>query len=64
MSSWRLCASGQPTTDPFRFAAALQELDLEGDWDPSKHDAQMTALYSEDINEDAEVSKTIMLGND
>lgn len=23
----------------------LQELDLEGDWDPSKHDAQMADLY-------------------
>ena len=53
-----------PLLTPFRFAAALQELDLEGDWDPSKHDAQMATLYSEEINGDAEVSKTIMLGND
>ena len=44
----------------FRFAAALEELDLEGDWDPSKHDAQMAALYTEEISGDAEVSKIII----
>ncbi|GLB37339.1 putative KRI1-like family protein [Lyophyllum shimeji] len=27
---------------------ALQELDLEGDWDPDSHDRQMAALYHED----------------
>jgi protein KRI1 len=26
---------------------ALGELDLEGDWDPEKHDAQMRSLYAE-----------------
>lgn len=26
----------------------LQELDLEGEWDPNKHDAQMAALYDVD----------------
>jgi protein KRI1 len=33
----------------------LQELDLEGDWDPSKHDAQMASLYGfgEEEQEDA-----------
>ncbi|KAG5646850.1 hypothetical protein DXG03_002227 [Asterophora parasitica] len=27
---------------------ALQELDLEGDWDPDAHDQQMTELYGDD----------------
>lgn len=27
---------------------ALGELDLEGDWDPEKHDAQMRTLYAEE----------------
>lgn len=32
---------------------ALQQLDLEGDWDPDAHDAQMTELYGDDeVDED------------
>ncbi|RDB25162.1 Protein kri1 [Hypsizygus marmoreus] len=32
---------------------ALQELDLEGDWDPDAHDRQMAGLYGEDeFNDD------------
>lgn len=32
---------------------ALQQLDLEGDWDPDSHDAQMTELYGNDeVDED------------
>lgn len=27
------------------YATDLQELDIEGEWDPDKHDAQMAALY-------------------
>ena len=27
---------------------ALQDLDLEGDWDPDAHDRQMTGIYAED----------------
>jgi len=27
---------------------ALQELDLEGDWDPDAHDRQMAGLYGDD----------------
>ncbi|THV06167.1 hypothetical protein K435DRAFT_849267 [Dendrothele bispora CBS 962.96] len=29
---------------------ALQELDLDGDWDPEKHDEQMFGLYGEDAD--------------
>ncbi|KAF9047029.1 hypothetical protein BDZ89DRAFT_1058086 [Hymenopellis radicata] len=29
---------------------ALQELDLDADWDPDAHDAQMTGLYGEDAD--------------
>ena len=28
--------------------AALQDLDLEGDWDPDSHDQQMSNLYGDD----------------
>ncbi|KAH9833455.1 KRI1-like family C-terminal-domain-containing protein [Rhodofomes roseus] len=32
---------------------ALQELDLEGDWDPDAHDRQMAELYERDADDDA-----------
>lgn len=32
----------------FEETAALQQLDLEGDWDPDAHDAQMAGLYGDD----------------
>ena len=31
---------------------ALQDLDLEGDWDPESHDRQMAGLYGDDIDVD------------
>lgn len=34
---------------------ALQDLDLEGDWDPNSHDQQMTGLYGDDSNDDDEM---------
>jgi protein KRI1 len=33
---------------------ALQDLDLEGDWDPNAHDQQMAGLYGDDSNGDDE----------
>ena len=30
------------------YPIALQELDLEGDWDPDAHDAQMAKIYGQD----------------
>jgi protein KRI1 len=30
----------------------LQQLDLEGDWDPDAHDAQMSRVYGNDEDED------------
>ncbi|KAL1744835.1 KRI1-like family C-terminal-domain-containing protein [Schizophyllum fasciatum] len=34
--------------------AALQELDLEADWDPEAHDRQMAGLYGDDFEGDEE----------
>jgi protein KRI1 len=36
------------TAEGFFFSTALQELDLEGDWDPEAHDRQMAGLYGND----------------
>lgn len=36
------------------FVIALQDLDLEGDWDPNAHDQQMAGLYGDDSNGDDE----------
>lgn len=43
----------------FNAHAALQELDLEGDWDPDAHDAQMSKIYNQDDDEefDADLEK-------
>ncbi|KAJ4493810.1 KRI1-like family C-terminal-domain-containing protein [Lentinula edodes] len=37
---------------------ALQELDLEGDWDPEAHDQQMAALYGDDADYDEDGKPT------
>ncbi|KAF5355471.1 hypothetical protein D9758_006312 [Tetrapyrgos nigripes] len=37
---------------------ALQQLDLEGDWDPAKHDQQMSGLYGDDADYDADGKPT------
>ncbi|KAI0333246.1 Krr1-domain-containing protein [Cubamyces sp. BRFM 1775] len=34
---------------------ALQELDLEGEWDPSKHDQQMAKIFANDSVEEGDV---------
>ncbi|KAI0657658.1 KRI1-like family C-terminal-domain-containing protein [Cubamyces menziesii] len=36
---------------------ALQELDLEGEWDPSKHDQQMAKIFANDSVEDGDVDE-------
>ncbi|KAI0628411.1 KRI1-like family C-terminal-domain-containing protein [Trametes polyzona] len=37
---------------------ALQELDLEGEWDPAKHDEQMAKIYANDaVDEDVDEEK-------
>ncbi|KAH9888481.1 KRI1-like family C-terminal-domain-containing protein [Cubamyces lactineus] len=36
---------------------ALQELDLEGEWDPSKHDQQMAKIFANDSIEDGDVDE-------
>lgn len=33
---------------------ALAELDLDGEWDPEKHDLQMAGIYNDDAGEDVE----------
>jgi len=37
---------------------ALKELDLEGDWDPQEHEAQMQALYDDQVDEDEDGKPT------
>ncbi|KAH9856796.1 KRI1-like family C-terminal-domain-containing protein [Lenzites betulinus] len=39
---------GQEGGKRFEDTEALQELDLEGEWDPSKHDEQMAKIYGND----------------
>jgi len=38
--------SSDPNTSPCD--VALQDLDLEGEWDPESHDQQMAGLYGDD----------------
>ncbi|KAJ3810610.1 KRI1-like family C-terminal-domain-containing protein [Lentinula aff. lateritia] len=38
--------------------SALQELDLQGEWDPEAHDRQMAALYSDDAEYDEDGKPT------
>jgi KRI1-like family len=39
----------------------LIDLDLDGDWDPEKHDRQMAGLYDDD--EDDEVRSCVLLNH-
>ena len=32
----------------------LESLDIEGEWDPAKHDAQMANIYGADADADAD----------
>jgi protein KRI1 len=42
-----LCST--PSLTPLM--AALQDLDLDGDWDPEAHDRQMAGIYAQDDDE-------------
>jgi protein KRI1 len=49
------CVRGILDSDFRALLLDLQELDLDGEWEASKHDTQMAALYAEDQDLDNEV---------
>lgn len=42
----------------------LEELDLDGEWDPEKHDAQMASLYADEVVEPDEVTILCIVPSD